>query len=573
MIGSRLGVAAFLLTTLGGSLALSQQPSQPDPSTPRRPVVPPPSVSALPGAPEEDTPDFREDFESTEPADGKWLKADDGREYFVARLPKVRGTYRRIDEHTILYKYFVRLEITGEDKEWFHVKYYRALENWDEIKADLVRAEEEKLEGVAERYQFEARSVDRLEFAAFDEGLPRAGQWRQGFDMVDINGDGHLDIVHGPARKGIVTPAVFLGDGAGRWRFWSEAKWPELPFDYGDAAAADVNGDGLVDVGLGVHLRGLLVLIQEQPGRFVSASEGLPFNTPGRGGDATGFASRAVKLVDWNADGRPDLLALGEGPRQLREGNKGMPVTSSFGLVVFQNQEDGTWRQLSEGLKSGPFGDSFTLGDWNLDGRVDAAAVSLSLDVDDIVFYNADTPEGWSQAAVPTLRPGAWTFGITSGDFTGDGRADLVTSFANNDGGTARRGIELSSVGPDGAWKTELIFAFEGDDNIWSLASGDLDADGHLDLAASTEQGNLLVFLGDGAGGLAREEGAEMAPPAGCRGYDLHVVDVNGDGRSEILAAFAGETGAVEKLLQRPECHGGGALRAWQARPRTGAAS
>ena len=52
----------------------------------------------------------------------------------------------------------------------------------------------------------------------FDAGLPHEGQWRNGFDIADMNGDGLLDIVHGPPRKGDRRPHVFLGDGKGNWR-------------------------------------------------------------------------------------------------------------------------------------------------------------------------------------------------------------------------------------------------------------------------------------------------------------------------------------------------------------------
>ena len=98
-------------------------------------------------------------------------------------------------------------------------------------------------------------ATDRLRFESFDEGLPRAGQWRNGFDVADINNDGFLDIIHSTPRKVISPPVVFLGNGQGSWTRW-EASFPQAPYDYGDVAVADVDDNGLLDIAMGFHLRG-----------------------------------------------------------------------------------------------------------------------------------------------------------------------------------------------------------------------------------------------------------------------------------------------------------------------------
>src|SRR5256885_7736606 len=102
----------------------------------------------------------------------------------------------------------------------------------------------EGVKKIGARYQVDTPGGRRVKFVPFSAGLPTAGQWRNGFDIADMNEDGHPDIVHSPARKSPGAPVIFLGDGKGNWRRWSEARFAPLPYDYGDAAVGDFNGDG-----------------------------------------------------------------------------------------------------------------------------------------------------------------------------------------------------------------------------------------------------------------------------------------------------------------------------------------
>ncbi|HEX7808976.1 MAG TPA: hypothetical protein VF608_09630, partial [Thermoanaerobaculia bacterium] len=69
----------------------------------------------------------------------------------------------------------------------------------------------------------------RFTLEPIETGLPKRGQWRDGFDVADMNSDGHADVVHGPARKLNFTPSIFLGDGAGHFTHWKTAHFPPLP--------------------------------------------------------------------------------------------------------------------------------------------------------------------------------------------------------------------------------------------------------------------------------------------------------------------------------------------------------
>ena len=52
----------------------------------------------------------------------------------------------------------------------------------------------------------------------------------------------------------------------------------------------------------------------------------------------------------------------------------------------------------------------------------------------------------------------------------------------------------------------------------------------------------------------------------GCQGFDVALRDLDGDGRAELIAEFAGEPSA---LFAPDNCLHQGALRVWTAAPRS----
>ena len=113
-------------------------------------------------------------------------------------------------------------------------------------------------------------------------------------------------------------PQIFLGDGKGDWQRWNAASFPPPRLDYGDVAVADFNGDGRLDIAFAVHLRGLVVMVASADGTFVPWSKGLEYARPEEHEGTAKFSSRHLEAVDWNRDGRVDLVAMGEGPAMAR---------------------------------------------------------------------------------------------------------------------------------------------------------------------------------------------------------------------------------------------------------------
>jgi len=137
---------------------------------------------------------------------------------------------------------------------------------------------------------------------------------------------------------------------------------------------------------------------------------------------------------------------------------------------------------------------------------------------------------------------GATPYGLSLGDVTGDGKLDVVTAdmgdntlsvFANRGDGTLSPRVAYRCPGPYG------------------IALADLDADGKLDLIATDHQGytghaiNVLMNRGDGTF-------AEPVPYDTVTGpFSLAVGDIDGDGKLDVAAFGDSATSAVSVLLGR----------------------
>jgi hypothetical protein len=387
-----------------------------------------------------------------------------------------------------------------------------------------------------------------LRFVVFGEGLPTSGQWREGFRIADLNGDGHPDIVHGPSRKQPGPPVIFLGDGKGSWSRWKEARFPALPYDYGDVEVADFNRDGHLDLAVSVHYRGILVLEGDGHGGFTNASKGLGFDANG----SSGFSSRAIRAVDWNGDGLPDLVAVWEGPRM---GAPGMPGPK--GVVVFLNQGAAGWRMRETPLSPGIFSDSLALGDFDGDGHMDVATGSMVFGRNDLVnLWRAGG--GSAPLAVEFPSPYHYVQAVAAGDFDGDGKDDLVVAYLSLDKDVWYSELDVFMARTGGKWERRTLSREAGRDVAVAVATGHLRSPGMRDLVALTTRGETIVYLGDGRGGLARSAGAIPAYGPGCRGAHVELADLDGDGRDEIVTAFADEPRA-------DGCPSGGGITAWKA--------
>jgi hypothetical protein len=388
---------------------------------------------------------------------------------------------------------------------------------------------------------------------ALETGLPKRGQWRDGFDVADMNGDGKLDILHGPARKGNFQPAIFLGDGAGNFARWQSAHFPPLPYDYGDAKAADVNGDGVMDIALSSHLRGLTVLIHEANGHYAPWAGGLELAVQGTSEKAV-FSSRSIALTDWNRDGKLDLMALSEGPSRMAA-RSSADATSTDGVALYLNR-GGEWERATSDVPLSVFGTSLAIGDVNGDGHPDAFVGTELAGIRRLLVLGRR--DSWTAYDVKALPDRAAVTATSLHDFTGDGRDEILYGTRYPESSTYCSALEFLRWSRAEEMPTPLWSELSRD-AVTALAVADLNGDALDDLIALRSKGTILLFA-RGPNGFTRD--LTIEPPQwleGCNAYDVHAVDIDGDDRPELIVSYAGEATMTGNV-----CATGGGFAVWR---------
>lgn len=318
-------------------------------------------------------------------------------------------------------------------------------------------------------------SLAQLTYAESSNGLqtPTMEGGRTELEFSDVNADGHVDLIsvgdHGSPKinspqQGVM---VWFGDGAGNWSVFQTGN-----FGYGGCALGDVNGDGKMDIGYGVHHNYssndlgdqiLEVALGDGTGKaWTPWDDGLATNGEDWGMFGCDFA-------DVDRDGDLDLGSISFG--------------CCAGLHVYLNNDDGTWTQ-SWGFLGGNSSQEFTFGDVNGDGYVDFAASHGSGTV-----YFGDGNGGFTLADAGLGGP-LWRRGVSLGDVNNDGRDDL-SFFAN---GAAN---VWSWVGP-GQWQN--LSAGLPATGVLSTQIADMNLDGQGDVVCYTNAA-ITVYAGNGAGG------------------------------------------------------------------------
>src|SRR3954470_18457185 len=169
--------------------------------------------------------------------------------------------------------------------------------------------------------------------------------------------------------------------------------------------------------------------------------------------------------------------------------------------------------------------------DFNNDGKLDLAATG-----DGTVSVLLGNGNGSFQPAL-TSATGPNTYSLAAGDFNADGKIDLATANQDVFTDTGDNDVSILLGNGDGTFAAPVALNVSNAYS-WSIASGDLNADGKLDLVVTSEDelsvNYVSVLLGHGDGGFA-------APFT----YDSYygqlfsptLADFNSDGKVDVAVA------------------------------------
>ena len=313
-------------------------------------------------------------------------------------------------------------------------------------------------------------------------------------DLADADGDGDLDLVY---LAGCATVRLNGGDGTFGDQICSTG--------LGGVAqtVADFDGDGVADIAVGDASGGhILVGRGDGNGHFTVTAQ---YANIGR-------QVNAIASGDFTGDGVIDLVASADAYFS----------TPTRVMTLLVGNGDATFVRRSSWATGG---DGLTPIDLDEDGHLDVVSAGF-----DGKAISATRNEGKGTFRAPRVyaaaSQGLGTITRTA-DVNGDGRLDVIA--ATKDGL-----VNVFLQKKDGSLQVPPI-ASAGSGSIQSLALGDVNNDGKVDLVAgSFSSDNIFVMLGKGDGKFAQPKNYNNGSGAAVLG--VAVGDVNGDGILDIVS-------------------------------------
>ena len=315
---------------------------------------------------------------------------------------------------------------------------------------------------------------------------------------------GMVSFIDGSNGNAVLASAA-LGSGIAGMN-WA-ASHVSTPGPAASIAIADFNGDGFADMAAITAPASVTILLGKGNGAFTALAQK----------PATGTNPSAIVAADFNSDGKLDLAVLNVG-----DGNSNGTVTILLG------NGDGTFTSGTQSPATGPEPGALVAADFNGDGIPDLAITDYAAnDTAGNLTVLLGNGNGTFTAAGPSPEIGGASFGLTAADFNGDGIADLAFIVPHDGSGL----IQVMLGDGDGTFGAPIAISTDIDPG--SIAVGDFNGDGKLDMAVTTNPG-LEILRGNGDGSFTTES------VGGPQGNALALGDFDGNGKADLALINGG---------------------------------
>jgi sugar lactone lactonase YvrE len=266
-----------------------------------------------------------------------------------------------------------------------------------------------------------------------------------------------------------------------------------------------------------------------------------------------GSEPSAVAVGDLNGDNKLDLVVTNF---YYGAGCQRSDLSACIFVSSLLGNGDGTFQPPVNTVLNAPGcpspdrcggGLSIVMRDFNGDGKLDiVVADPFSSGPTDYLQVLLGNGDGTFQPEVDYYLPQGSVHGVTAGDFNGDGKVDLVFGF---NGSTQAVGFMAGNG--DGTFQPPTFFQLPSNANPQSIAVGDFNRDGKMDLAVANfndlcpSNGCYAssVFIGNGDGTFqpAVNYTVDANPQS------IVVDDFNGDGKPDLVVAdsFGGDVSVL----------------------------
>ncbi|MGW1595679.1 transglycosylase family protein [Streptomyces sp. NPDC002343] len=331
----------------------------------------------------------------------------------------------------------------------------------------------------------------------------------------DFDGDGKDDIAvlynNGQAADGSYRTALWTFTSTGAGFGQPVKKWDNVSANLGSwnwdrskVVAGDFNGDGKDDIGV-LYDNGV-----SQTGGYATAlwtftSTGSGFANPSRKWDSLTTADSwnwdrsKVVAGDFSGDGKDDIAVLYNNG-QTADGTNKTALWRFAGTGTGFDAPVKVWDNVSANVGSWNWDRSkVTTGDYNGDAKADLG----------ILYDNGRTADGSYQSTLWTFtstgtdfanpskkwdnvsaNDGSWNWDrskVTSGDFNGDGKADVGVLYDNGQADDGRNKSALWTFTSTGSGFADPSRAWDSGTGSWNagaskVTAGDFDGDGRSDI-------------------------------------------------------------------------------------------